>query len=328
MKKITLYLLSFSFLLSPFCLNAQQYQLPDGSFETSWTMKYGGYYGPYEEYQTEYFYTLNSLYAEKNDPGPADITAIKEGNAQDGDFCIKLVSGKIKVNDDVFLPGMVGTINEEFVRQFLNNDGNVSMHRDWLGYDTPHALEGYYKYKPEKGDSALIEIGFHRGGDNPVFLAQKIEKNTITEWTKFLIEIPKQYWDTEFTDIRVLFVASAGVRFDSLALCKGQLGSTLWIDNISLNYTYEGTGIKQNLFSTLTTKAFPNPSTEVLNIELNEHFNGKILVYNISGAMVMEDNINGTESRLNISALSSGNYIYKLMNENTIFAQGKFVVTK
>jgi len=328
MKKITLYFSVLCFLFSVQSIHAQQHQLPDGSFETSWMMKYGGYNGHFEEFQTEYFYTLNSLYAEKNDPGPADITAWKDGNAQNGNFCIKLVSGKITVNDDIFLPGMVGTINEDFVREFITSGGNVTMHRDWLGYDTPRALEGWYKYNPVGGDSALIEIGFHRGGNQPHFLQKLIIKETVNEWSKFFIEIPKQYWNMEFTDIRVIFVASAGVNFEELTLCKGQKGSTLWIDNISLNYTYEGEGIKQNLFSSISTKTFPNPANDLLNIELNEHFNGKISVYNVAGNMIMEENIYGMESQLNISTLASGNYFYKLINGNTIYAQGKFVVTK
>ena len=317
---------AFCFLLTPFFLNAQQYQLPESSFE-KWTNK-NGIYGPYEEFETDFFYTLNSLYAVENGELPADITALKDGNAQHGNFCVKLKSGKITVNEDIFLPGMVGTINEEFVEEFLKSGGNVTMHRDWLGYDTPHTLEGWYKYAPSGGDSALIEIGFHRGGVNPVFLKQQVVKNTVNEWTTFVIEIPKQYWDMEFSGIRVLFVASAGVRFDTLTLCKGQIGSTLWIDNISLNYTYAGQEIKQSLFSPITAKAFPNPAAEMLNIELNEHFTGKVMVYNISGSMVMEENIYGTESQLNTSALASGNYVYKIMKENTIFAQGKLVVTK
>jgi hypothetical protein len=102
----------------------------------------------------------------------------------------------------------------------------------------------------------------------------------------------------------------------------------LWIDNIYLNYSYQPDGIKQNLFSTLKANAFPNPANEVLHIELNENFNGKIRVYNSLGSLIMEENITGTQGRLNTSNLATGNYSYKLMNDNIIFAQGRFVVTK
>ena len=324
MKKIA-YLFTFCFLLSVFCLNAQQTQVPDGSFEASWKMYNSPVNPPYEDFKTTYFNTLNSLYELEKD---CNLTAYKEGSAKHGSYCIKLTSGQVAAGTSyVFLPGMVGTISEEFVKEFLDPNGEgVRITKMWE-YDTPHAFEGWYKYKPEKGDSALIDIGFYNN-DVPVYIGKKIIKETVNGWTKFFIEIPEKYWKEKFDDIRLLFVASAGVDFVHLDQCKGQLGSTLWIDNISLNYTWIPNGIKQNLFSTLKTNAFPNPATEVLHIELNENFNGKIAVYNLSGSLISEEDINGTQHILNTSALATGNYIFRLMKENTIFAQGKFVVTK
>jgi len=326
MKKFNFYLLAFCFLFSAFSLKAQQYQLPSSGFEDGWSFKPGPNGVSFWEFKTNFFYTLNSLRGVDNTQGLAKITVERDGNAQQGNYCIKLISGDIPVGaDDVFLPGLVGTINDDFVKEFLESGGNVTIHEDWYGFDTPHALEGWYKYNPVGGDSALIDIGFHLNGSNPVFVEKLILKNNVNNWTKFRIEIPQQYWDVEFTGIRVLFVASAGVNFQQLKQCKGKIGSTLWIDNIYLDYTV---GIKQNLSSTLSAKAFPNPATDVLNIELNENFSGKILIYSLLGGLVMEERVNGTESQFNISNLPTGNYIYKLMNENTIFAQGKFVVTK
>jgi hypothetical protein len=328
MKKITFYLFAFCLLLFTFSLHAQQIQLPDRSFETGWHNVLDGYYGPYLEYETEYFYTLNRLYGMHNAQGAANLTAFRDDvNPKDGTYSIKLTSGFVPVGaENVFLPGLVGTINKGFVDEFLGSDGEVTISVDWYGNDTPHALEGWYKYYPVNGDSALIDIGFH-DWDGEVFVEKLIIKNPVSAWTHFSIKIPEQYWNKRFSEIRVLCVASAGVNFVDLQKCKGQLGSTLWIDDISLNYS--DVGIKQNLFSTLKARTFPNPATtEVLNIELNENFDGKIMVYNLLGSTVIEENINGTECRLNISNLSTGNYIYKLMNENTIFAQGKFVVIK
>jgi hypothetical protein len=325
MKKI-IYLFAFSFLLSPFFLNAQFYhQFEDSSFETGWINKIA--HGvSYLEYETESFYTLNSLFATDE---KGDITAHRDGNAQDGPYCIKLVSGKIVVGSEhVFLPGMVGTLNKKFVEEFTSpgSEGSVTITKDWI-WDTPHYLEGWYKYNPVNGDSALIEIGLSSDYSGTHVLESKIikEPTGIYNWTHFLIPIPAEYHNLEFEFIRVLFVASAAVNFDNLMQCKGQLGSTLWVDNISLGYE---SGIKQSLFSTLKAKAFPNPTTDILNIELNEPFTGKVMIYNVTGSLVMEENISGTQCQLNTSALATGNYIYKLMEGNTIFAQGKFVVVK
>ncbi|MDR2971184.1 MAG: T9SS type A sorting domain-containing protein [Bacteroidales bacterium] len=323
MKKIKFFLFSFSFLFSAVYINAQPFQLPDSGFETGWILE-NSVNGSYDEYKTDFFYTLNSLHALENDPLPADLTAFKDPNFHSGDYCIKLVTGIIPLGENIIiLPGMVGTINKAFVEEFLGSDGEVTITCEW-DYDTPLALEGYYKYIPVAGDSALIDIGFSNY-DKEIFVEKLIIKNTVNEWTKFSIPIPEQYLSDYYNRIRVLFVASAAINFDMLMFCEGQKGSTLWIDDIYLNY---GDGIKQNLFSNLFAKAYPNPATEVLNVELNESFVGTISIYNISGSKVIEENINGTQCQLNTSTLASGNYIYKIMKENTIFAQGKFVVVK
>ena len=328
MKKI-IYLFTFCFLLSAFSLNAQ-IQFPDSSFEgEGWKKITSGLNGPYDEFSTTFFYTLNSLFALDNKP-VADLTAYKDGDAQHGQYCIKLVSGQVGVGEGyVFLPGMVGTINEAFVREFLESDSAaISVTKDWYGYNTPCALEGWYKYNPGEGDSAVIEIGFYDHLEEG-FLVRYIIKETVNDWKHFSVPIPKKYWNEEYSWIRALFVASAKINWDNLMQCDGKLGSTLWIDNISLKYSCNDTnGIKQNLFSTLKANIFPNPATEVLNMELNEHFNGTISVYNFTGSKILEENINGTKCQLNTSLFAAGNYIYKLMNGNTIFAQGKFVVTK
>jgi len=328
--------LLFCFIFSSFSLNAQQF--PSSSFEdqdengTYW--KYVGETGrKYWEYKTEYFYTLNEIY---NLEKQATLTAFKDTKtAQHGNNCIKLVSGHVIVFDDIiFLPGLVGTLDENFVNEFLYGGGKITYRHDWDGYRTPSALEGWYKYRPVAGDSALIEIGFYKRGnnvmENPDVCERIIIRNatdtTVNGWQRFSIPIPEKYWYEEYAYIRTLFIASADVNFENLKLCKGSEGSTLWIDNISLKYP--GDGITQNLLSTLKAHLFPNPASEVLNIELNEEFYGKIVVYNMNGSKMLEEKIIGTTHQLNISELATGNYVYRLMKENTVLAQGKFVVTK
>jgi hypothetical protein len=323
MKKF-LYLFTFCFLLSAFCLNAQQKEIPDGSFE-NWIYKTSAPNGPYWEFENDYMYTLNSLHTLEKE---SDFTAFRDGsNTQHGQYCIKLVSGRVPVGITyVFLPGMVGSISQGFVNEFIGSNGEVNLTRLWE-YDTPHAMEGYYKYSPKNGDSAIIDIGFY-DYDHEVFSVKKMIYNTVEKWEKFSIDIPEQYWGEQYYMIRLLFVASAGVNWEHLDESVGQLGSTLWVDNVSLNYTKKPDGIKQNLFSSLKANAFPNPAIDLLNVELNEEFNGQVVIYNLQGSMILEETINGTQCQLNTSALAAGNYIFRMMNDNTIFAQGKFVVTK
>ena len=326
MKKI---IFLFAFCVFFFALSSKAqvpYQIPNASFEV-WNDEYSEACGDYLEFETELFYTLNSLYRENNTGGCSDITAWKDGNAQHGSYCIKLVSGRVPAGTSyVFLPGMVGTLNQEFVSEFLNSGGNVTISKLWDDY-TPCALEGYFKYKPVSGDSALIDIGFY-DYDGLVFVEQQIIHDNVDKWTKFSIPIPNKYWDEEFHEIRIIFAASAGVKWEKLDECKGQIGSTLWVDNISLKYNCSSEIIEQNLSSTLKVNAFPNPTTDILNLELNNNFEGKVVVFGINGSKILEENITGNKHQLNTSELPAGNYVYRLMKENTFFAQGKFVITK
>ena len=325
LKPLTSYLLPlFAFCIFP--LSAQK-QFPDSSFE-NWTTTSGAY-GTFVDFDTEFFHTLNPLHGLANDGCIIDLTAFRdESNPVDGLYSIKLVSGLAPMGEDyAFLPGMVGTIDPDFIEQFLSPLGGITIATDWGDGKTPCAFEGWYKYDPKNNDSAFIDIGFYNSGKE-VFSKKLLIKNKVDNWTEFSLKIPQQYWDKYFEEIKVLFVASAGVDFETLTNCKGEIGSTLSIDAISLLYDCE-VGIRQNLLSTVKVNVFPNPATnDILNMELNENFTGVVSIYSILGGKVMEQEINSDQCQLNIKNLSSGNYIYKLMNGNTIFAQGKFVVTK
>jgi len=333
-----IYLFTFCFLLLAFSLNAQE-QFPDSSFDkvfptdpTGGWREQTGYNGKYWDFKTSKFNTLNEIYARDNNP-PADLTAFRVGKAYHGPYCIKLVSGRIVLKSSVFLPGVVGTLNPDFIEEFLQNDSaSVTVKTDWFGNPTPSALEGWYKYYPINSDSARIEIGFYYlpTDKEPAFLEKIIIKDatdtTVNGWQRFSVPIPERYWNEEFSNIRTLFISSAKINWDNLMKCDGQRGSTLWIDNIELKYP--GQDIKQNLMSSLKPYLFPNPASEVLNIELNEDFHGKFVVYNMNGSKMLEEKINGTKHQVNITDLATGNYVYRLIKENTIQAQGKFVVTK
>jgi len=297
-------------------------QFTDSSFEgEGWINK-----GAYWDFETDKFYTLNSLCDQPGVYNPK-LTAYKEcgTNPPHGNCCIRLESVEIGVGDGyVFLPGMVGTISKDFVSEYFATN-KALLTAPW-GNFTPHAMEWYYKYDNKGGDSAMIQIGFTHFPDDPLIIDERfIIKDPTSKWVCKTITIPSGHEMDFFDEIQVLFVASAGVKFDDMMNCEGSEGTKLWIDKISLIYDL---GIKQNLFSTLKANAFPNPATEVLNLELNEYFTGAIWVYDLSGRKIMETNISGIQAQLNISSLASGNYIYRLMNENTIFAQGKFVVAK
>ncbi len=73
----------------------------------------------------------------------------------------------------------------------------------------------------------------------------------------------------------------------------------------------------------------PNPANDVLNINLEQKATGKydVLMYNMLGAIVKKASIShaSTESTMDISAISSGVYIVKVVNEQNNLAIFKIV---
>ncbi|HOV11832.1 MAG TPA: hypothetical protein PLL90_08715, partial [Bacteroidales bacterium] len=100
----------------------------------------------------------------------------------------------------------------------------------------PLKFRGYYKYAPVGGDSALVSVLLSKynpalGKRDTIGLGREIFKNVVTEYT--MIDLPINYQSQETPDTLTLLVcSSAGIRFDDLMNCKGQVGSTMWIDEI------------------------------------------------------------------------------------------------
>jgi len=71
---------------------------------------------------------------------------------------------------------------------------------------------------------------------------------------------------------------------------------------------------------------FPNPGKEVLNltsgIQLNQ---GVFTLFDMQGRPVIEKEINATEMQFEVSALSSGSYVWQIVLNNKVMDSGKWV---
>ncbi len=68
---------------------------------------------------------------------------------------------------------------------------------------------------------------------------------------------------------------------------------------------------------------FPNPTTDYLNIAIENTENGKIEIYSANGSLVKEVSLNGDFNTVNVSSLSNGNYFYQISCGETKI-NGKF----
>lgn len=320
MKKILFLVILFS-ISKMGCLTAQT-PLIDGDFETSWFTTTNWMGDEYDDFSNDMMHTINSLAELSSDDMQILPTAYKDEDAQNGTYAIRLVSSHLVLGEmPIFIPGVVGTVGTSFIEEFLET-GGINVTVDFP--DCPHSITGYYKTQLVDGDSSAIEFGLYNYTDE-IYITKAIFGTSVSTWTPFTIEIPETYWASNSNKIRLLFVSSAGYDFADLTNCEGQVGTTFWIDNVVFNY---GSGITQNLFSDVKVNLYPNPTTDFIKFDFNKSIDGQLVIFNSLGQEVMNININDNSTIVNTESLSSGNYIYRLMNGKSIEASGKFVVNK
>ncbi|MBZ9777666.1 T9SS type A sorting domain-containing protein [Psychroflexus sp. CAK8W] len=117
-------------------------------------------------------------------------------------------------------------------------------------------------------------------------------------------------------DVPLSFFENLG--FDKSLFFQYKLGTTsdlyskiVYFDNI---YFSSDTPLSNNKFTQAEFKVYPNPSKGDWNIRTTETIKS-VQVYNITGRLVREVNVNASEAVINTNGLSSGVYLAKVSNE-------------
>ena len=78
---------------------------------------------------------------------------------------------------------------------------------------------------------------------------------------------------------------------------------------------------------TTTLSVYPNPATDILNININNaNFkNSNLSIYDITGKQIITTNMNGANAQINIEGLSNGVYFLNVNNKNGYDVKVKFV---
>ena len=214
-------------------------QIIDGGFETQWYHPKGV---DYLEYKSSVFYTLNSLVDLKDIPSlqvtNAPISAqIDSVTPHSGRYAMKLVTGTLTdaANGHLLIPGAIAPRNTNFVDEFLNNPDGISIKRPYTA--KPTSIKGYFKYTSVAGDSASVCVELF-SGNTLVARGYFLQKSTVSTWTPFSapIEYIGDYNACSPTHISIIVSSSAGYNFADLTNCKGQDGSTLWVDDLEFGF--------------------------------------------------------------------------------------------
>jgi hypothetical protein len=73
---------------------------------------------------------------------------------------------------------------------------------------------------------------------------------------------------------------------------------------------------------------YPNPATDLLTISLDYAKAKQVNILDISGKLVATQAITSTVTQINVSALTTGVYLYQILDdEGAVVTNGKFSVT-
>ncbi|MFC5272119.1 T9SS type A sorting domain-containing protein [Adhaeribacter terreus] len=125
------------------------------------------------------------------------------------------------------------------------------------------------------------------------------------------------------TAFRVVFNAPGGYDY-TLAIVETATGDTLTLANESVTILING--VKDAQLARLVN-VYPNPATEVLNIELGNTLKAEVAVLDLTGKQVAAlKNVSGS-AKLNVANLNSGTYLLQVKTSEGV-ATKRFVVVR
>ncbi|MCX6306170.1 MAG: PCMD domain-containing protein [Bacteroidetes bacterium] len=176
--------------------------------------------------------TLASLPFSVGGPGP--VTVFKSTDSYSGTYAAKGVSNIFPLGPiTIFIPGMIGTAKMDMV-------GVRALLGQPCAGCRPSHLKGYYKFEPVNGDSCAAVILLSKWNSSAkkrdtIGYGKFVGHNAVSTYTNF--DIPIQYAGTGTVDtMTLLVVSSAGFNVINFMGSVGQVGSTMYVDELSLLY--------------------------------------------------------------------------------------------
>jgi hypothetical protein len=92
-----------------------------------------------------------------------------------------------------------------------------------------------------------------------------------------------------------------------------------WNANSKKYYYYNGINVFQSVSSELlkTVVLFPNPATDFVNVMQQTPKNINLKVFNLSGQLLVQSKLSGTNNPVNISSFNKGTYIFIVSDDTT-----------
>ncbi|MDP4280770.1 MAG: PCMD domain-containing protein [Bacteroidota bacterium] len=326
MKKILLLFISL------FLLNAgfSQSNVPNGNFENWYQVSVSGsssYWQLGSGKNDNWLTTLNELASIAPPLGPGPVTVYRTDSSNFGSYAARLTSGSFFVNPtDIFIPGMLGTATLDFanIRAILG--------RPCAGCKPLH-FTGYYQYYPVNGDSCcalalLTKWNSSSKKRDTIGYGEQVIRDAVSIYTPFDVTIQYNYPSSSLSPdtMTLLVVSSAAFNLSNFMACKGSVGSTMYIDDLMLEYP---AGIQESVMPKVSVNVFPNPAQNALTMELGECVENAIAeIFNAEGKSMATFVLPDQKNLLPVNKLADGIYYYQVRKGEKILNSGSFQILK
>jgi hypothetical protein len=297
MRKFLLAIAAIAVQASP---SFAQNPLPNAGFE-AWTQYNGGIGSTYREPDG-----WNSANQCSQQIGTYSVT--RTDVAHSGSYAVELRTrsafiGNIKIN---------GLLTTATILCGLNTGGQEGGIASSL---IPDSIAFWYKYAPVGSDTAYVQVLLFNGEDTVSDTRGKISVAQ-SAWTRASFAIPAP--TATPTVISTLFNSSWG----DGSLGQAEVNSTFTIDDVEFIFA---TGVNEAAQKN-AIQVYPNPVQDILNVS-NSNGGATVLeIIDATGRSVMTRTLSGANSRLDVSTLPNGLYMYQLRSTNRqVLRTGKFL---
>jgi len=230
-------------------------------------------------------------------------TVTKTTDAYSGDFAALITSSKTIPYINLLLPGVMSYGTNNVVLNLTTFNLETSITGGLPVSVIPTKVKGFYKYAGVNGDSMSVGAECYY---STVLIASGLFMNNSLEGGYVPFEFDLTYSEAEVPDMINIFAKSS-------AGDNPQLGSALYIDDVSIEYT--AAGITETV-SLDELSLYPNPTTGLLSIKLNPNETNNINIFDYSGKLICSVSSDNYYITLDMRSFANGAYFVEVNNSS------------
>jgi hypothetical protein len=185
----------------------------------------------------------------------------------------------------------------------------------------PDSIIGFYKYTSVTGDNGFVELQLlGAGGDTDTvgYARFKTPSASVASFTRFATQIT--YRNTNPV-VKAIWICSS-----SKDAVTHFVNSTMWVDDLAVVMPTSAGVMEQNK---MEITVGPNPAVSFIQVKNPDSKKTLIKMYDVTGRILIEEQLATTAATIDISALPAGLYMYAICDESgKIIKTGKVIVQK